>query len=191
MLLALATVAPGQAAASGRSPAVVFQVRGANAYAAFDSYSPDGCIETFVVVSATQNNTVKEASVIVGQHDNCTFTDLVYAYGSTSNVIFQIKSNLSSASLSATVPLVDYVSGNTFNVTVNTSWSGAGSATRVNSTSTYHTKNYTATSHFNGIFADARASGTVSDGVTNFTPSPSVYAFMDSSKSGNVTIDRS
>src|SRR5258708_5674152 len=42
--------------------------------------------------------------------------------------------------------------------------------------------------HFNADFRDANASGTVSDGTTNFTPSPSVFAQTMSAKEVDVTI---
>jgi hypothetical protein len=39
-----------------------------------------------------------------------------------------------------------------------------------------------------GTFRDATASGTVSDGTTNFTPEPAVFADMGSVKQGEVDI---
>ena len=44
--------------------------------------------------------------------------------------------------------------------------------------------------HFNADFRDANASGTVSDGMTNFTPSQSVFAQIFSAKEVDVTITR-
>jgi hypothetical protein len=175
--------------ASGSTTVIKFQSK--TAFADFDSVSPDGCIETFAFVDGTQSSTNPEADVFIGQYNNCTSTSLLSAYGSTSNPNFQVSGDLASASLNATISVFDYVSGNTFNVSVSTTWTATSPSSRNFGVSHYQTKGFRETFHFNDTFRDASASGTVSDGTTNFTPSSSVFAQTASFKSGDVTISHS
>jgi len=188
-----------QAAASGSTFVVRFH--GASAFANFDSFSPDGCIETLAFVDGTQNGSSLEADVFISQVNNCTATPLsgggcgptalLCAFGTTFSPTFQVSKALDSASLSATIPVFDSVSGNTFNVSVDVTWVATGPLSRESGSSHFHTKNFTENFHFNDEFRDASASGTVSDGTTNFSPSPSVFAQTASFKSGDVTITHS
>src|SRR6266508_5757460 len=98
-LVAFAFSTPGHAAASGS--ATVFHLHQLAALAGFDSFSPDGCVETFVFVAGLQNNGVPEAFGFIGQFDNCADTLLLSAAGETFNTTFQINNQLTSASLSA------------------------------------------------------------------------------------------
>jgi hypothetical protein len=188
--LAFSTTAP-RAYAAGPGSTTVFRFQSQSAFAGFDSFSPDGCIETFVEVDGTQSSTGPEADVFIGQFNNCTGTLLLSASGSASNPTFQVSNKLDSASLSATIPVFDYVSGSTFNVSVSTTWTATGPLAREIGSMHFQTKNFIENFHFNDTFRDASASGTVSDGTTNFTPSPSVFAQIASFKSGDVTISRS
>ncbi len=185
---AFTTSAPrAHAAASGST--TVFRFQSKTAFADFDSTS--GCIETFVFLDGTQSGTSPEADVFIGQFDNCTQTQLLGAFGSTFTPTFQVGGKLASASLSATISVFDFVSGNTFNVSVSMSWTATGPLSHEVGSSHFHTKNFIENFHFNDDFRDASASGTVSDGTSNFTPSPSVFAQIASFKSGDVTISRS
>ena len=189
LLLSLVAFAfPTSAHAAGSGSATVFRFHGLSAFADFDSFSPDGCIETFVFVDGTQSGNSSEADVFIGQFDNCTGTLLLAAFGSTFNPTFQVGQKLGSASLSATIPVFDEVSGNTFNVSVSQTWTATGPLSREIESVHFQTKNFIENFHFNDAFRDASASGTVSDGTTNFTPSPSVFAQIASFKSGDVTI---
>ena len=184
-LIAIACSTPAHAAAAGKATVVKFH--GLTAIADFDSFSPDGCIETFVFLSGTQSKTGPEADVSIGQVNSCTGDEL-FAFGSTLNPTFQVNNQLTSASLSATISVFDEVSGNTFTVSVSATWTGTGPLSHQSGTSHFHTKNFSENFHFNDTFRDASASGTVSDGTTNFTPSPAVFAEIASFKSGDVII---
>jgi hypothetical protein len=170
----------------------VFKFHGLSAQANFDSLSPDGCIDTFVFVDGSQNaigkQTFSNADVFIGQFDLCTNTQLLGASGSTSSPTFQIDKKLLSASLSATISVFDFVSGTTFNVSVSVAWTSTSAIAHEISTFHFHTKAFTENSHFNADFRDANASGTVSDGTTNYTPSPSVFAQTMSAKEVDVAI---
>jgi hypothetical protein len=186
--VAFTTSAPKAHAASGNT--IVFKFHGLSAQANFDN--TDGCIETFVFVDGSQNTVNKQtfsgADVFIDQVNNCTNTELLEAFGSTDNPTFQIDKKLLSASLSATIPVTDFLTNNTFNVSVSVAWTSTSAIGHQNSTFHFHTKAFTENNHFNADFRDAVASGTVSDGTTNFTPSPSVFAQTMSAKAVDVTI---
>ncbi len=187
---AFSTSAPrAHAAASGST--FVFRFHGMTAFAVFDSLSPDGCVDTFVFLEAQKSGTSLEADVFIGKFDFCTQMDLLEASGSTFNPDFQISKKLDSASLNATISVFDFVSGNTFNVSVSTTWTATGPLSHEIQSFHFHTKGFIDNFHLNAAFRDAGASGTVSDGTTNFTPSPSVFAQLASVKSGDVTITHS
>jgi len=185
-----ASTAPRAHAASGTT--FVSKFHGLSAQADFDNLSPDVCIDTFVFVDGFQNTfnkqTISGADVFIGQFDNCTNTQLLGASGSTSNPSFQIDKKLLSASLNTTISVFDFVSGNTFDVSVSVAWTSISAIGHENSTFHFHTKGFTENAHFNADFRDANASGTVSDGTTNFTPSPSVFAQTMSAKEVDVAI---
>ena len=187
---AFTTSAP-RAHAAGSGSTTVFRFQAKTAFADFDSFSPDGCIETFVEVDGTQSGTSSEADVFIGQFNNCTQTQLLGAFGSTSTPNFQVGGKLASASLSATISVCCDVSGNTFSVSVSMSWTATGALSHEIGSFHFQTKNFIENFHFNDDFRDASASGTVSDGTTNFTPSPSVFAQIASFKSGEVDISHS
>lgn len=167
-------------AASGTT--FVSKIHGLAAVANFGG--SDGCIDTIIEVHGfqpTQNKQPSNAFVFISKFDTCTNTSLLDASGSTNTATFQIDKKLISASLSAIVPLTDNQTGNPlFNVTVNMVWTTPPDSViqHQNSTSHFHTKAFTVNSHFNADFRDATASGTLSDGTTNFTPSPSFFALV-------------
>ena len=187
---AFTTSAPRAHAASGTT--FVTRFSGIAAQANFDSLSPDGCVDTFVFVDGSQNTVNKQtfssADVFVGQFDLCTNTLLLSASGSTSSPTFQVGDKLLSASLSATIPVFDSVSGNMFNVSVSVTWTSTSAITHVDQTLHVHSKAFTENAHENADLRDANASGTVSNGTTNFTPSPSIFAQILSAKEVDVSI---
>ena len=187
---AFSTTTP-RAHAAGSGSTTVFRFHGISAFAFFDNVSSDGCIDTSVDVDGTQNGTSSEADVFIGKFDNCMGTPLLLAFGSTFNPDFQVSNKLASASLSATISVFDDVSSTTFNVSVNTTWTATGPLSHEIQSFHFQTKGFIDNFHLNAAFRDAGASGTVSDGTTNFTPSPSLFAQIASVKSGEVTITHS
>jgi hypothetical protein len=177
-----------RAYAAGSGSGVVVRFQGNTALATFDSVSPDGCIDTAVFVTGTQSSTGPEADVTISQYDFCTDTPLLFAFGSTSTPNFQVSGGLASASLSATISVIEFVSGNTFPVSVSVTWTATGPFSRIVGTEHLQFGNLIETFHRNDTFRDASASGTVSDGTTNFTPSPSVFAQIASFRSSDVVI---
>jgi hypothetical protein len=179
----------GGAAASGS--AYVFKFQGLSASAGFDQLSPDGCIDNFVGVDGTQGNGSPAADVFIGKFDMCTNTQLEGAYGFTTNPNFQVGKKLDTASLSATISVYDWVSGTNFDVSVNQTWTANGPVAHQIGTNHFQTKGFIETFHYNDDFRPAGASGTVSDGTTNYTPSPSSFAQIASYKNGDVSISHS
>ncbi len=187
---AFTTSAPRAHAASGTT--TVFRFHGLSTFASFDS--SDGCIDTSVSVDGFQNTVNKQttsgADIVIVQFNPCTSTLLLGAFGFTSNPNFQVGKKLVSASLNTTISVTDIVSGNTFPVSVNLTWTSTSAIAHEDQTFHFHTKGFTENGHFNADFRDANASGTVSDGTTNFTPSPSVFAQIMSAKQVVITITR-
>jgi len=183
--------APRVQAASGTT--AVFRFHGLSAFASFDNVS--GCIETTVFVDGSQNTVNNQrtstADIFIGLFDTCTQTPLLEAIGSTVNPNFQVRKDLTSAALNTTISVTDLVSGNTFNVAVNLTWTSTSATSHELSNFHLHTPGFTENAHFNADFRYATASGTVSDGTTNFTPAQSVFAQTLSAKTGDVTITRS
>jgi hypothetical protein len=69
--LVSSTTAP-RANTAGSGSITVFRLHGLSAFAITDSFSPDGCIYTFMSVDGTQSTpTGQEADVFFGQHDFC------------------------------------------------------------------------------------------------------------------------
>ncbi len=192
--VAFSTSAPRAHAASQNT--VVFKFHGLSAFANFDSeVSPGSCVHNEVHVDAFQNTSNKQttsgANIFIGQMDWCTGTQFLFASGSVSNVNFQIDQKLLSASLKTIIDVYDNVSNTTFPVSVNLTWTSTSAIGHENSTFHIHTKGITENSHVNADFRDATASGTVSDGTTDFTPSPAFLAQIMSAKHFDVTITHS
>jgi hypothetical protein len=101
---------------------------------------------------------------------------------------FQIDKMLTTATLNATIEVFDEVSGTSFPVDISVSWAGFGASTTQKDHFQIHGPDFKVNSRFMGTFRDATASGTVSDGTTNFTPEPAVFADMGSVKQGEVDI---
>jgi hypothetical protein len=95
---------------------------------------------------------------------------------------------LSSGVLTATVPMQDYVSNNTFTVSVNVSWTGTGPVGRQVSTSHFKGPGFSGTNHFQGTYRNATATGSVNDGTTEWAASPAAYAQLFASTQGYVSI---
>ena len=194
LLLALVafafTSSAPQAHAAGSGKITKFRLHGLTATAFFE-IAPV-CIDTTVFVSGTQSGKSSVADVFITQFNFCTGTMLLAASGSTSSPDFQISRTLDSASLQATIAVFDDVSGKTFNVSVDTTWTATGPLSRENQSFHFHTKGVIDNAHLNATFRDATALGTVSDGTTDFTPEPAVGPTQIAKvTSGEVTITHS
>ena len=199
LLVLLALVAGVFSQPSAVSAGGVFKFRGEGASAIFSSVDGSGCIWTDVYVNADEGifqNPPGRGSgssgllVAISQYDSCSGTQLLAADGFTwlAEPDFQIFGSLSSATLSAPVTLFDYVTGAWIDVHVDLSWEGHGRVNREKRHSQFDSPGCKVNSRFNLTFRPAVATGSVSDGVTNFTPEPSLGYDIYSAKSGDVVI---
>jgi hypothetical protein len=201
--LALALMALAVPARAAGTETQHFSLDGLFADAFFSSTDPSGCVSTVVDLLANdgrsrigsgQPTVGARAIIIVAQFDNCTQTLLLAADGSA--VLgpgeLQIDNKLTTATLTATVEVFDVVSGASFPVDVNVSWTGVGGTTSTRTHTRQTLPGFKVNERFESTFREAIASGTVSDGTTNFTPQPAPPgdAHLASVKQGEVDITR-
>lgn len=175
-----------------------FSFKGQFAEAAFHTEDSSGCIETFVTVIAEDGRSKQagppeatlRASVELFQFDSCSGKLLLSAFGLAvlTPEQFQIDKQLNAATLNATIEVTDFVSRSTFPVDVSLNWTGSGDIVSVKNHVQLKEPGFKLNSRFTGTSRNATASGTVSDGTTNFTSQPAVFADMGSSKGGEVEI---
>ena len=181
---------------SSASAASTFKFRDEGAFAFFSSV--DGCILTDVSIFASDSNSQTPpgpgspssgTGLFISQYNLCTGEQLLGAEGFAplADPDFQISGRFESATLSATVSVFDYVSGNTFDVFVDLTWTGVGSLSREGFKFRSHLPGCKVHTRFRGTFRSAEVSGTVSDGTTNFTLEPGSGA-ISLTKGGDVVI---
>lgn len=176
-------LAPASVADAASAKVTVVNLRGPLVNAVFSVTDPSGCIETDTFVSANLPSyqqlpgppvTTGVASVSIFEYDACTDTTILDAVGLTEALpagALQVSKQLDHASLTMTLPMIDIDTGATFGVDVNVVWTGTSAIHRddVNSNDRYgrgcHVLN-----RWKGSGRTAAASGSVSDGVTNYTP---------------------
>lgn len=177
-----------------------FKLRGQEAVAAFSSTDATGCIRTNVFVAALDAE-VKTAPgradadsrtmAVVSRYDTCTHTQLLDAQG---EVLLPadafVITPLESATLNATIPVVDLVSGTSLPLAVSLTWTAEGGSSRVRDHFQVKAPTFTVNARFNAISQDAAAVGTISEGSTNLTPSPADLALLNSVKTGVLEISR-
>jgi hypothetical protein len=172
---------------------------GLTAQANFSSRDPSGCFLTHVFVFANDGHfrtgtgrleKAATATVAVSQSDECTQTDLLLADGFAvlAPGQFQIDNKFTAATLTATIEVFDFLSGASFRVNVNVSWTGAGETFSVKQRIHETFPGFKVFKRFDGTGRAAAASGTVSDGTTNFTPEPALNADLGSIRQGELDI---
>lgn len=190
---------------SGAGAADVFRnhTRGPGASSAFiDEDQSDPCISTFVNVTFSAFTVQSppdpaeeslEAFVFISKYNLCTSTDLIFGGGfkQLTDQEFTIDPrNLSSASLNTTIEVLDLVSGVPFNVDVSMMWTANGDIIRSNQHHNFWTPSFLFKDRSNGTFRESTASGTISDGTTNFTPDPSLFAEISKINEGFTVITK-
>lgn len=174
-----------------------FRFMGLTADTFFDNF--EGCVETSAEVEP-MNGRIKTAgggpeatsSVFVGifQFDNCSGAVLLSAFGSADLPAgaFQIDKKLTSATLSTSLDVFDFVSSTSFPVDVTMSWTAVGPPTMSMSHSVFKAPGLLSISTFHGTSRAATASGSVTALGTNFSPNPAVFADLNSVKEGDLTV---
>jgi len=174
-------------------------LKGPSAAAFFSA--EDGCIITTVFVFVSDQvshtppgppNPSSEASIQIEKFNTCAGMSLLFGFGSTtlSEDDFQVAVRLTSATLNTTISFFDDVSGTSFPVSVNLTWTGTGDLAR--QVSHFHLRfgSVIINSRFNGTGRNAEVAGSVSDGITNFTPNPGVVGVIQDVKSGEVFVNK-
>jgi hypothetical protein len=183
LALVLMVLALPARAAGAQTLHVKFQ--GQTAQAEFSS--TQGCLQTVVYVLATDGRVKTDpggpeaasgAESYIFQSDTCTQTQLLSAYGFAvlAPSEFQIDQQLTAATLTATIKVIDVVSGTSIPVAVSVRWTGFGDT--FSQDNRFHLKEpgLKVNFHLDGTFRQATASGTVSDGTTNLTPEPALLS---------------
>lgn len=174
---------PCAVAEAANAKVSVVNLRGPLVNATFSVTDPSGCIETDTFVSANlpsyqqlpgKPDTTGVASVGIFEYDACTDTTMLDATGLTDALpagSLQVSKQLDRASLRMTLPITDIDTGATFSVDVDVVWAGTSTIHRddVNSNDLYG-KGCHVLDRWKGSGRTAQASGSVSDGVTNYTP---------------------
>jgi hypothetical protein len=186
-------------AAAANAGTTTTQVRDKGVFALFESTQGD--IHTIVTVNSTTQRVVESGSggpvvaplttVTIFQENTATGEVLLNASGSTSEHTLTISHDLQSASLQATVSMVDQVSNTRFTASVNLSWASTGEPVTEHSVFRFSVPGFRFTSVFKGTQQAAVATGTVTGLGMNFTPNPSVDAQIQENKTGSfVTIEQ-
>lgn len=178
----------------------LYNFRGLGANASFSSV--DGCIRTNVDIftaeatlqtSPGSGDPFSSVNIFINQYDTCTDpeTRLLTAEGvaDLAESDLQIDTRLNWAQLNTVVTMVDTLSGNTFDAAIDLIWNGNAPVTREHSVLHDNLPGCIHINRFIGTFRSADAYGSVSSGMTNFTPEPSLGALLISSKSADMSID--
>jgi len=184
--LGLLVLAPFSVVSAATDKVTVENLRGPLINAYFTATDPTGCIETDTFVTANRptyqqlpgrGTTTVVGGVSIFQYDSCTDTVLLQAVGELdpgSAAIFQVSRQLLWASLKAEVTLTNIDTNATFDVSVDV---GLVSTSVIHRDTENSNDRYGRSCHvlnrWKGTGRDAAASGTVSDGITNFTPTAS------------------
>ena len=188
LCLALLALSPISVVSAATDKVTVVNLRGPLVNAFFSSTDPSGCVETDTFVTANRptdqqlpgrGTTTGIGAVSLFEYNACSDTVLLQAVGEKDTLRateFQVSRQLDWAWLRTTITLTDIDSGDTFDVNVNVAFTGSSGIHRdtANSNDRYgrgcHVLN-----RWKGTGRDADASGSVSDGVTNFTPTASQW----------------
>lgn len=197
LVMALSSLALPAQAAPGQTSQYRFSGQFADAY--FSSPDASGCVSTDVYVFGVDGRVKYQpgrpeaqsfAGLFVSRYDYCTDTLLLAAdgYATLSEDALLIDRQLDSATLTATIDAYDYVSGATLPLTIDLAWTGSGDTYRIKDHFQIKAPGFKLNARFDGTFREGQASGTVSDGTTNYTPEPAVFASLGAVRYGEVAI---
>jgi hypothetical protein len=176
-----------------------FQFRGNNVSAFFSK--EDGCIATFIDVSAFENisksNTTTKPGAPISEtraflsyssFDFCNFTTIFSFFGETINPTLKINNSLQSATLNATVPVFDFTSGTTRTAVVNLAWQATSEPVRSNFSSSFQSSNILSRSRSRSTSRDAQVTGDVTLDGKKLNEGLNSFGFIGSSSSGSLEI---
>ncbi|MDP9317998.1 MAG: hypothetical protein M3O94_02765 [Actinomycetota bacterium] len=186
--LGLLILSPLSVANAATDRVTVENLRGPLINAFFSSLDPSGCIETDTFVTANRptdqllpgrGTTTGIGAVSIFEYNSCTDTSVLQAVGQTDTLAaadFQVSRQLDWASLHTTITVTNIDTGDDFDVSVNIALVGTGDIHRDHdNTNDRYGGGCHVLNRWKGAGRDADASGSVSDGVTNFTPTTSQW----------------
>jgi hypothetical protein len=192
LTLPASTLAAGSTVSS-----VSFKGQTADAY----FQSRDGCVQTSVGVFAVDGHVKQKgsktvvnsfANVFIDVFNVCTGTLHLSAFGEAELAPgdFAVSSTLSTASLTTSNEVFDYVSRTAFTVNIDLDWTGVGSTFREKGRFSFKTPGFRISERFDRTSRNATATGTVSDGCPNYTPGTSESARLSDQKSGTKIVEK-
>ena len=176
----------------------VFRTSGNSVMASFHSLDASGCVITDASVFASDGTILtspgedlfrfRALGYATSQFDQCRQLLLLTGLGLTGAVNFQIAKDLTSATLSGTIPMDEFVSGTTIQISVNVTWVGNGTTVHQVATSHERVPGFVEDSHGNGDMQEGGAAGVITDGTQNFAPGASVSAELEQNSSGTISV---
>ena len=170
------------------------------AEATFSSIDSSGCIVTQVWVFATKNRSFissgsrvvqSDAAISIFQFNQCVEPNVVLldANGGPamlSKKEFKISDGLSRASLHKTISVYDFVRNGTFDVTIALYWTSIGPISVQSNRTIFKSVSCTTITNDQSAKRPSTAWGSVSDGITNYTPEPTVETELALVKNGEL-----
>lgn len=199
LVLALpALMLPASALANG-STVSSFSFKDLAADAVFQSR--EGCVQTTVVVFAVDGQVKQSgsrtemdsfASVFIDVFDVCTGELYRSAFGQAELAPddFTISPNLSTASLTTSIEVFDFVSSTSFTVDIDMDWAAGDETLREKGRTTFTSPGFRVTNRFDQMSRNATATGTVSDGCPNYTPGASQFARLLDARSATKIVEK-
>jgi hypothetical protein len=196
---AFASLALVLSASAARTNAIIdiSQIKGPTVSALFD-YT-QGHFETFVTVSAS-NATVLQPPQPRGPIEQPIMivdilridTDMGGAVfngvGVATDATLIVSKDFGSATLSSTFIIEAPDQGDLFPATINLTFNATSPKVSDETNLSFHEPGFVVTEHFNGSFRDATATGSLVTMGENFTPVPSSFGVIGTSKTGMISI---
>lgn len=188
-------------AAAGCTVIYASQYSGHSAYVEFSQTDNNAVCPTTTFTSVFAGETVQktapvpptrgpDVTVQIYQMD-CTGMIIYDAVGDSTNVTVTAPgADLKSASAVATVPITDFYTNTTIEVTVNLSWVGVGQVTRGTWVSHEQRPDSLIDSHQIGTARAALVSGSVVSGTTDYASGSSAIGYLGLNDSGSLYMTR-
>lgn len=197
LLVVLALALTTFAQHSTASAATVIRSQGSIIYSQLVAY--DDCLVIDMSIFAGQSSgpaspgkpdTTQWVSVHMEGEDVCVEEVVLYGDGQAwlSNEDLSVSNTLKSATLHATVPVTDYISGTTFDVSIDLIWTATEPLFRNRSADHIHTPGCTINNQLIEKSRYAEVQGTVTDGTRDYFDNPYGLSWLISETRGEVVI---
>lgn len=177
-----------------------------SAFVDFGTVSSDGCtfidasVSPFQSLSRPGSTDTSSVLVSISKYNGCTGMQTEMASNIDPTTFtpdftgsMQFGGNLSSATVTGSAPMYDYLTGALlFTTTINVVWQGYGPSTHNIDSEHSHGPGFVFSTHFNGTSRSAEASGTVTDETgTNLVATPTIFADLDNASGGTLQMFKS